>query len=130
MQKCNFWQGQGSSESGGDSFLPLKCRPTNSATHQQAPNTPKVPQPGLSRAKGGHPQRQVQIWVRVFPHRLSLPWCEGTNLGVFDLRQFDVLKFGNTMGNYIERIIRISLSLHAMFICLLSRQISAFGVRD
>ena len=61
---------------------------------QRAPNPPEFVQPRLSRSNGGHPQREGRNLVLFVSVRLVLRRCEATNLGVFDLCLFDLLKWG------------------------------------
>ena len=60
--------------------------------------------PDLCRSNGGHPQREVQIWACLFLNGggLVLPRREATDLGVFDLRHFDLLKQGCANSGGLE----------------------------
>ena len=61
---------------------------------QRAPNPPELAQPSLSQSNGGHRQREgTNVGVFV-PRGLVLARCEATNLGVFDLCHFTLLKRG------------------------------------
>ena len=59
---------------------------------QRAPNPPKFAQPGLSRSNGSHPQREGTNLGVFVPLWLAFRRGEATNLGVFDLSHFDLLK--------------------------------------
>ena len=48
----------------------------------------------LSRSNGGHPQRGGTNLGVFVPIWLVLPRCEATNLGLFDLCHFALLKQG------------------------------------
>ena len=61
---------------------------------QRAPNPPEFAQPRLSRSNGGHPQREGTNLGVFVPIWLVLPRCDATNLGVFDLHHFALLKWG------------------------------------
>ena len=55
---------------------------------------PELGQPNLSRSNGSHHQRESTILGVFVPILLVLPRCESTNLGVFDLCHFGLLKRG------------------------------------
>ena len=59
-----------------------------------APNPPEFAQHRLSRSNGGHPQREGRNLGVFVPICLVLLRSEATNLGVFDLCHFAVLKRG------------------------------------
>ena len=60
--------------------------------------TTEFVKPHLSSQTAVIPSERVQIWVCLFllwnPIWLVLPTCEATNLGVFDLCHFALLKMG------------------------------------
>ena len=66
--------------------------------HQRAPNPPEFAQPGLSGSNGSHPQQEGTN-LGVFVPTIGPIWLvysrrEATNLGVFDLCHFALLKRG------------------------------------
>ena len=79
---------------------PLKLNPTSEGLvrHLESANSnpPEFAQPSLIGPKGGHPQREgtnlgvfvpwLVIRMCLFLYGWSLSWCEGTNMGVIDLR--------------------------------------------
>ena len=73
---------------------------SQTAVHQRSPNPPEFAQPRLSMSNGGHPQREGTSLGVFVPIWLVLPRCEATNLGVFDLCHFALLKRGcaNSVG--------------------------------
>ena len=56
---------------------------------QRSPSPPEFAQPRLSRSNGGHPQRGGTNFGVFVPK-----WLAATNLGVFDLCRFALLKRG------------------------------------
>ena len=69
---------------------------------QRAPNPPEFAQPRLRSSNGGHPQQEGTNLGVFVPIWLVLSGCEATNLGVFHLCDFALLKQGCANSGGLE----------------------------